>query len=297
MAGKEKKVVYVVDDGLVKLYTIEGYMRKIYPDADVRTYACPSTFLDEIYGNLDIVKASQEECLLVTDMRMPFKEGMPNERNCGIQILNRLALNGVYMDAIICTFDEQGCMPNEDDKRHLKAYGNNYLGLVQYYYSQEQEDEFRKLLGMEESKEEGKKGKKKIIIADDNVYKLKAICEYMRAMFPGSEIQTYSCIGGLLYKMYKDKEEIKGKEDDYLLVCDMQMPLYDDEIKIERDAGLQVLQGLKRRKVFVDTILCSSEAIGSEMERELKEYRTYLGFVEYNPSYYQTDAFKKLLGM
>lgn len=297
MTNKEKKNIYVVDDRATKLQTIAEYMQNIYPNATVKTYLCPNKFLNDVYGKLDEITRRQEDYLIILGVGMHMMEGYT--ANCGVLIMKRLVRRGLHIDTILHAINEfvgTGSATFEDEA-FLESC-ENYIGFVQDSGIMDQQHEFRALLGVKEDNEAKRRDRKKIFIADDDEGKLNAIKECMREIFPDAAIFTYTCLADIYHAIFHiRREEILAHKKDCLLVCDMQMPFGNEIDEIETDAGLQVVEGLQKRKTWIDAIICSSEDIDDEMQQELKKYPKYLGSVKYDSSCSQTDTFRKLFGM
>lgn len=90
----------------------------------------------------------------------------------------------------------------------------------------------------------------RILIAEDNEHKYKAIEDFLLQEFPTAELKRFTYAKGIILELMSNEYEF--------LIQDMQMPLNSDG-RIEIDAGKYVLEQLKYRGIEIKTIVCSSE--------------------------------------
>lgn len=90
----------------------------------------------------------------------------------------------------------------------------------------------------------------KILISEDNLYKLKNIQDTIEKQFNETNITS------ITYAKRTVMELIENNDYD-ILIQDMQLPLHSDD-RIDQNGGLYVLNQLKRKKIDIKTIVCSS---------------------------------------
>lgn len=90
----------------------------------------------------------------------------------------------------------------------------------------------------------------KILISEDNVYKLENIKKAIEKQFNETNITS------ITYAKRTVMELIENNDYD-ILIQDMQLPLHSDD-RIDQNGGIYVLNQLKRKKIDIKTIVCSS---------------------------------------
>lgn len=90
----------------------------------------------------------------------------------------------------------------------------------------------------------------KILISEDNLYKLKNIQDTIEKQFNETNITS------ITYAKRTVMELIENNDYD-ILIQDMQLPLHSDD-RIDQNGGIYVLNQLKRKKIDIKTIVCSS---------------------------------------
>lgn len=90
----------------------------------------------------------------------------------------------------------------------------------------------------------------KILISEDNIYKLENIKKVIEKQFNETNITS------ITYAKRTVMELIENNDYD-ILIQDMQLPLHSDD-RIDQNGGLYVLNQLKRKKIDIKTIVCSS---------------------------------------
>lgn len=133
---------------------------------------------------------------------------------------------------------------------------------------------------------------KKVIIVDDLDFKRLDIKESLKNIL-GENTIFIECEyrGKAIREIMALADEINSHQKEYLLVLDMCFPVLSDMMP-ERDMGLDFLYYLKRRKINIPVIMCSSDKIDEEL---LKDYDNVLGTVEYDSFVWLKPLFEEFI--
>lgn len=132
-----------------------------------------------------------------------------------------------------------------------------------------------------------------IIIIDDNEYKRDTIEGYMKKIFKESNIKKFNCItNGLMYCTRKIKDDILKSPNEWLIITDMVMPMYDNE-KLLENGGYFVLRELDRVGFKCPAIVASSMEVDTEDCRDIYEY--VLGTVIESSTIYTLPSYEELI--
>ena len=134
---------------------------------------------------------------------------------------------------------------------------------------------------------------KHIIIIDDSEFKRDSIRSYMEKIFPDADIAEFAALNpGLRAICMECRDRIKERPDEYLIITDMVMPVYEREMP-ERNAGFSVLAELSRCGMSCPAIIVSSDE--ADMDRAVKYYGHTLGAVKHDISVWQLDEYRRVL--
>lgn len=103
----------------------------------------------------------------------------------------------------------------------------------------------------------------RFLIIDDDDCKINRIKEYLRS----HTVDIAKSRNEGLCKIVKSSFAYHG------LILDMQFPICEDEWKIDREAGISVLKELKRKKIFISTIMYSS------LYTNVSEFTNVIGYI------------------
>ena len=171
------------------------------------------------------------------------------------------------MEKVKCDFHQDGSCVHD-----ISIEEQNEKGM---YWGCDGTEECRILCGIKDS--EGQNVK--IIVIEDNDFKYKDIQDILLSLGYKDVVREKSYGSGL-------RNIVLGDSNYDLLVLDMQLPLYDDEYEIEEDAGISILNELKRKEIAIPTIICSSEKT---------DIPDVLANIQYNPSVYMKPTFEKVI--
>lgn len=134
---------------------------------------------------------------------------------------------------------------------------------------------------------------KRILIVDDNATKLENLAQSAERLFPEAKVETHDCQTTFLRAIRNEYwEEVLRKPEEYLLIIDMQMPMFWHG-PIDVEGGYDTLVWLSQSGVQCPAIIASSEVIDEDRAKE--SYDNYRGFVHYSAWCSPTSAMKEVL--
>lgn len=128
------------------------------------------------------------------------------------------------------------------------------------------------------------------IVVDDDDYKRKRICDYIKEVVGEVDITEYTCGREMLLHL----RDLRRNDDsdiicrNTMLFLDWNFPFYKNE-RIEAEQGRLILSEIERLEFNIPTVIVSSDKI------ETEEYDFVLGSIQDNCSVWQTPNYKKLI--
>lgn len=118
------KTILIIEDNTVKLSTVLGHMNKLYPEAEKVTFSCSNTFFRYMRENMENIRKSPENYLLILDCYFPVYQGEFPEKDAFICVLNNMRLRKCLVNTIIQSSEE---IDMSEAKNILE---DKYLGFV-----------------------------------------------------------------------------------------------------------------------------------------------------------------------
>ena len=118
-----------------------------------------------------------------------------------------------------------------------------------------------------------------VVIADDTNHKMELIIEAVRKCLPQAKLLTYDCCKEAAYCLCRAHcKEILEHPEQWLVITDMQMPLYSGESEINPTAGRHVLAEMSIAGLECPALIASSEAVDNSAMSEI--YAHYIGSLQ-----------------
>lgn len=135
-----------------------------------------------------------------------------------------------------------------------------------------------------------------IILVDDSDFKREDIKNDLLGIFPDTAIYEFCCVGdALLFMCIDNRDAIKDKPDEWLVVTDMCMPFREGD-EILKDGGEEILREMNRCRFKVPAVVASQDRIPESRINELQDaYPGMIGAVEHDTSVFNRPFYEKLL--
>ena len=112
-----------------------------------------------------------------------------------------------------------------------------------------------------------------IVIIDDSKFKANDSIAALSKIYENAKFECLSCLNDALVYLYNKHSEID------LIILDWCFPEYKDSFMPEPDQGIHVLEFMKRKKINIRTIICSSDEVTLN-----DNYPNVIGSILYSPT-------------
>lgn len=130
MSKKALKVIYVVDDQPEKRRDIIKVAERLFPECEIRSFACAGDFIEHLKGLENPVEESKER-LVLSDMQMPIEAGKPKQADGGLWLLEKMGHSGEFgPSGLHCPTIIISSTP--PDQGEAKSRYSNYLAAAGY---------------------------------------------------------------------------------------------------------------------------------------------------------------------